>query len=138
VQLAATIGPNTSGLVPSGLTVDELARVAGTTTRNVRAFQTLGLLAGPHLAGRRGYYDDDHVARLRAVLRLQAQGFSLASVGTLFAAAERGETLEQVLGLTPAAVGDTDALYPFDAWSPPLGHLVAVLPSEMLEVPLAS
>ncbi len=81
------------------LTVDELARAAGTTTRQVRALQTQGLLPHPHLVGRTGYYDDDHLDRLRAVLRLQADGFSLASLASLLRAWEANLTLGAVLGL---------------------------------------
>jgi DNA-binding transcriptional MerR regulator len=81
------------------LTVDELARAAGPTTRQVRALQTQGLLPHPHLVGRTGYYDDDHLDRLRAVLRLQADGFSLASLASLLRAWEANLTLGAVLGL---------------------------------------
>jgi DNA-binding transcriptional MerR regulator len=87
-------------------TVDELARAAGTTTRQVRALQTQGLLPHPDLVGRTGYYDAGHLERLRAILRLQAEGFSLAALGVLLAAWEAGTSLTQVLGLgsTPGAV----------------------------------
>ena len=83
----------------SRLTVDELARAAGTTTRQVRALQTRGLLPHPELAGRTGYYDTDHLDRLRAILRLQAGGFSLAALETLMQAWSARMTLDQVLGL---------------------------------------
>ena len=83
----------------SRLTVDELARAAGTTTRQVRALQTRGLLPHPELVGRTGYYDLDHLDRLRAILRLQAGGFSLAALETLMQAWSAGMTLGQVLGL---------------------------------------
>ena len=83
----------------SRLTVDELARAASTTTRQVRALQTRGLLPHPELVGRTGYYDLDHLDRLRAILRLQAGGFSLAALETLMQAWSAGMTLGQVLGL---------------------------------------
>ncbi len=82
-------------------TVDELARAAGTTTRQVRALQTRGLLARPGLVGRTGYYDAGHLDRLRAILRLQADGFSLAALATLLQAWDAGMTLAEVLGLRP-------------------------------------
>ena len=90
------------------LTVDQVARLAGTTTRNVRAFQTLGLLPRPALNGRTGLYRQEHLDRLRAILRLQGAGFSLGAVGALFAAWEQGLTLAQVLGL-PAPSAPADA-----------------------------
>jgi DNA-binding transcriptional MerR regulator len=83
------------------LTIDELARAAGTTTRQVRALQTQGLLPHPDLVGRTGYYDGDHLERLRAILRLQTHGFSLASLASLLAAWEANLTLGEVLGLRP-------------------------------------
>src|ERR1700691_1813544 len=84
---------------PGRWTVDELARAAGTTTRQVRALQTQGLLPRPDLVGRTGYYDAGHLERLRAILRLQADGFSLAALGTLLRAWEAGMSLTHVLGL---------------------------------------
>jgi DNA-binding transcriptional MerR regulator len=84
---------------PGRFTVDELARAAGTTTRQVRALQTQGLLPHPDLVGRTGYYDAGHLDRLRAILRLQAEGFSLAALGTLLRSWEAGSTLGEVLGL---------------------------------------
>src|ERR1700678_558259 len=86
------------------LTVDQLARLAGTTTRNVRALQTLGLVPPPELHGRTGLYGREHLDRLRAVLRLQRSGFTLGAVGALFEASARGLTLEQLIGV-PAAPG---------------------------------
>lgn len=102
-------------------TVDELAREVGTTTRQVRALQTQGLLPHPIVVGRTGFYGADHLARLRAILRLQADGFSLASLAALFRAWEAGMTLDQVLGLDapshPVADDDADVF----------GHLVGVV-----------
>jgi DNA-binding transcriptional MerR regulator len=87
------------------LTIDELAAHAGTTTRRVRSFQTLGLLPGPALRGRTGLYGPAHRERLDAVLRLQEQGFSLESIGVLFHALETGASLAEVVGIpSPRAV----------------------------------
>ena len=80
------------------MTIDELARRAGTTTRNVRNYQTLGLLPAPTMAGRVGHYDDGHLARLRLIARLQEQGFSLSAIGSLLQAWEAGRGLAEVLG----------------------------------------
>jgi DNA-binding transcriptional MerR regulator len=81
------------------LTIDQLAAATGTTTRRVRALQTMGLLPGPELRGRTGLYGPAHLARLNAVLRLQDQGFSLESLRVLFAALDAGRTLADVLGV---------------------------------------
>src|ERR1700722_16638649 len=90
------------------LTVDEVARAAGTTTRQVRALQTQGLLPRPDLVGRTGFYGDAHLDRLRAILRLQADGFSLASLATLLGAWDAGMSLGQVLGIGPSPHSDTE------------------------------
>ena len=62
------------------LTVDQLAARVGMTVRNVRAYSARGLLPAPRLVGRTGYYGPQHVARLRMVRDLLAQGYTLAAV----------------------------------------------------------
>lgn len=84
------------------MTIDELARRAGTTTRNVRAYQTRGLIPAPALRGRVGYYDESHLARLRLIDRLQEQGFSLAGIEHLLEAWEEGRSLTDLLGFEEA------------------------------------
>jgi len=91
------------------LTIDELASVAGTTTRRIRSFQTIGLLPHPELRGRTGLYGPPHRARLAAILRLQERGFSLESQGVLFGALEAGRSLAEVLGVSEPAPGDPGA-----------------------------
>ena len=82
--------------------IDELARRAGTTTRNVRAYQTRGLLPSPRMAGRVGYYDEGHLGRLRYIDRLREKGFSLAAIHDLLKAWEQGRSLSDVLGFEEA------------------------------------
>ncbi|MGY4773378.1 MerR family transcriptional regulator [Kribbella sp. CWNU-51] len=66
---------------PDGdLTVDQLAAKVGMTVRNVRAYAGRGLIPPPRLAGRTGYYDQDHVARLTLVRELLGKGYTLAAV----------------------------------------------------------
>jgi DNA-binding transcriptional MerR regulator len=84
------------------MTVDELAREAGTTTRNVRAYQTRGLLQPPRMVGRVGYYDRAHLVRLSYIDRLQERGFSLAAIRDLLAAWDEGKSLHDVLGFEEA------------------------------------
>jgi DNA-binding transcriptional MerR regulator len=55
----------------------ELAAEAGMTTRNVRAYQTRGLIPPAHRVGRRSEYTMRHLDRLRAIHRARAQGASL-------------------------------------------------------------
>lgn len=84
------------------MTIDELARRSGVTTRNIRAHQTRGLLPPPQMSGRVGYYDAGHLARLRYVASLQARGFSLAAIQCLLEAWDEGRELTDVLGFEEA------------------------------------
>jgi DNA-binding transcriptional MerR regulator len=125
-------------------TIDELAGVAGTTSRNLRAFQSRGLLPPPRLVGRTGRYDDDHRRRLEAILRLQRRGYSLAAIADLAAAWDRGASLDDVLGFeTPVSRRrpgrvrrghDPDVIFldEIRQWRVPRGSGLALLPSPVL------
>src|SRR5947209_5281538 len=54
--------------------VDDLARAAGTTVRNVRAYQERGLLDPPRREGRVAYFDDSHLARLKLITSMLDRG----------------------------------------------------------------
>jgi DNA-binding transcriptional MerR regulator len=82
--------------------VDELARAARTTVRNVRAYQDRGLLEPPERRGRAGVYTEGHLARLRIIANLLDRGYTLASMAELFAALERGHDVAQLVGLEQA------------------------------------
>ncbi len=86
----------------AGMTIDELSRRSGVTSRNIRAYQTRGLLPPPRMVGRVGYYDAGHLARLRYVANLQERGFSLAAVQCLLEAWDAGRDLTDVLGFEEA------------------------------------
>lgn len=81
-----------------GMTIDELARLSGCTTRNVRNYQTLGLLPPPTLVGRVGHYGQNHLDRLRLIAHVQGQGFSLAATRRLLQACEEGLSVTDLLG----------------------------------------
>jgi DNA-binding transcriptional MerR regulator len=80
------------------LTIDELARRIGMTVRNIRAHQSRGLLPPPEVRGRTGYYGPDHVARLRLIQELQADGFNLDLIRRLLDGA--GSSSSAVLRFT--------------------------------------
>jgi DNA-binding transcriptional MerR regulator len=82
------------------LTIDELARKAGMTVRNVRSHQSRGLLPAPEVRGRVGYYGPDHLERLELIKELQAQGFNLQGIKQLITGA--GGSSAQVLRFTRA------------------------------------
>ena len=82
------------------MTIDELARRTRLTVRNIRAYQSRGLVPPPELRGRTGYYGDEHVARIELIRELQADGFNLEAIRRLVERAG-GET-EEVLRFTQA------------------------------------
>jgi DNA-binding transcriptional MerR regulator len=84
------------------MTVDEVARRAGTTSRNVRSYQTRGLLPPPTMRGRTGLYGRLHLARLKLISSLQKRGYSLAAIRDLLKAWEKRQTVGEVLGLEQA------------------------------------
>jgi DNA-binding transcriptional MerR regulator len=81
------------------MTIDELAQTTGIPTSTIRLYQSKGLLAAPRKEGRVGFYGPDHLERLRLIVQLQKDGFSLAGIGRLLQAARDGRALEDVLGL---------------------------------------
>lgn len=83
-------------------TIDELAREAGSTVRNVRAYQDRGLLPPPEKRGRTGIYTDVHLARLRIISKLLDRGYTIANIKDLLAAWEEGRDLNDILGLEVA------------------------------------
>jgi DNA-binding transcriptional MerR regulator len=58
-------------------TLEELAEATGMTPRNVRAYQTRGLIPRPIREGRRSVYGPDHVRQITAIQRARAEGASL-------------------------------------------------------------
>ncbi|POR51208.1 MerR family transcriptional regulator [Paraburkholderia eburnea] len=89
----------------SEYTVDELARVANTTVRNVRAYQDRDLLMPPDKRGRVGIYNDSHVARLKLINHLLARGYTLSNIQDLIKAIDDGGDLRSILGLENAIGG---------------------------------
>jgi DNA-binding transcriptional MerR regulator len=84
------------------MTIDALARRAGMTTRNIRAYQTRGILPSPRLVGRVAYYDSGHLARLKYVSQLLRRGFSLSVIHDLLSAHEEGRSVRDLLGFEEA------------------------------------
>jgi DNA-binding transcriptional MerR regulator len=85
------------------LTVDELARRAGTVSSTVRLYQSRGLLPPPTRTGRMAFYGPGHLARMRLIGQLQERGFSLAAIKELVDGWETGRDLADVLGLEQRA-----------------------------------
>jgi DNA-binding transcriptional MerR regulator len=63
-----------------GYTLGEIAAAAGMTARNVRAYQTRGLLPAPSRVGRRSVYHEEHLRRLIAIQRARHGGATLTLI----------------------------------------------------------
>lgn len=82
------------------LTVEQLAAEVGMSVRNIRNHQSRGLLPAPEVRARVGYYNAEHVARLRLILDLQADGFNLTAIERLLSAS--GGSAARLVGLRDA------------------------------------
>ena len=80
--------------------IDDLAARTGMTARNIRAYQSRGLLPPPEVRGRTGFYNADHVARIELIKELQAGGFNLEAIRHLIDGA--GGSAAEVLRFTRA------------------------------------
>lgn len=78
--------------------VDEVARLAGTTVRNVRVYHDRGLLPPPRREGRRAWYGPEHLRRLRLVLSMLGRGYPTAAIRELLEAWEGRKSVGDVLG----------------------------------------
>jgi DNA-binding transcriptional MerR regulator len=82
------------------LTVEQLAYETGMSVRNIRNHQSRGLLPPPEVRARTGYYGPDHVARLRLIQEMQAEGFKLSAISRLIG--EHGADADRFVGLRQA------------------------------------
>jgi DNA-binding transcriptional MerR regulator len=82
------------------LTVEQLAYETGMSVRNIRNHQSRGLLPPPEVRARIGYYGPQHVARLRLIQEMQAEGFKLSAISRLIG--EHGEDADRFVGLRQA------------------------------------
>jgi len=82
------------------LTVEQLAYETGMSVRNIRNHQSRGLLPPPEVRARTGYYGSEHVARLRLIQEMQAEGFKLSAISRLIG--EHGADADRFVGLRQA------------------------------------
>lgn len=103
--------------------LDDLARAAGMTTRNVRAYQERGLFPPPRRAGRTNVYDETHLARLRLIARLLERGYTVAHIADFIRTWEGGHDLGQTLGLEAALLAPASGELPEELSEAELGEL---------------
>lgn len=92
--------------------IDDLARLAGTTTRNIRVYRDRGLLPPPLRVGRIALFNDTHLTRLRLITSMLDRGYNIAHVREMLSAWEQGKNLGDVLGLETAIAGTWTAEKP--------------------------
>jgi DNA-binding transcriptional MerR regulator len=106
----AAPAPPPEGGSSADLTIEQLAAEVGMSVRNIRNHHSRGLLPAPEVRARVGYYGSEHVARLRLILDLQADGFNLAAIERLMNAP--GGSAARLLGLRNAMTA------PFESETP--------------------
>lgn len=109
-RLRVVDGEDSAAAPPQQLTIDELGRETGMTVRTIRSHQARELLPPPEVRERVGYYGPEHVARLKLIQELQAEGFNLRGIKRLLAAT--GGPAQQLLDVGEAVRA------PFAAESP--------------------
>ncbi|WP_237707870.1 MerR family transcriptional regulator [Hoyosella subflava] len=77
--------------------IDDLARAAGISVRNVRVYQDRGLLPPPRKEGRTGWYNESHLSRLRLIIRMLERGYTFATISELLLASQQGMSVEDIL-----------------------------------------
>ncbi len=85
--------------------IEELARLAGTTTRNIRVYRDRGLLHPPLRVGRIALFNDTHLTRLRLITSMLDRGYNIAHVHEMLSAWEQGKDIGDMLGLESAIAG---------------------------------
>lgn len=82
--------------------IEDLARIAKTTVRNIRAYQDRGIVPPPERRGRAAIYGEAHLSRLRIIGQLLQRGYTLSSIGELIDAWFKGQDLAGLIGLETA------------------------------------
>lgn len=82
--------------------IDDLARAAGTSVRNVRVYQDRGILPAPLREGRVAIYTEAHLGRLRLIMQMLGRGYAFAQIKEMIDAWEAGRDLADLLGLEEA------------------------------------
>jgi len=75
----------------AGVSASDRRVAPAVDVRTVRWYTSSGLLPAPARAGRRAQYEADHLLRLVAIRRLQADGWTLSGIQRLLADADAGQ-----------------------------------------------
>lgn len=83
--------------------IDDLVRLTGVTSRNIRAYQERGLLPKPTRSGRVAVYDENHRWTLEMIAFLLQKGYSIAHISDFMDGFDRNLNLADILGLRDLA-----------------------------------
>ena len=86
--------------------LDDLARISGVSSRNIRAYRERGLLDPPRRQGRSAFYDDYHLSQLKTINQLLRKGYNSAHIAEFFARMREGHDLAAILGVQQAILGN--------------------------------
>ena len=89
-------------VIAMDMTIDELARRVDMTARNIREWQTNGLVPPPQRRGRVGIYNDDHISHIDRIKSRRAQGFPLDVIRRVLD--QSGESAPELRRLTSQAL----------------------------------
>ncbi|MCL2419278.1 MAG: MerR family transcriptional regulator [Conexibacteraceae bacterium] len=79
------------------LTIEQFAAETGMSQSNIRSYRSRHLIQAPVIRDGVGYYGDEHIARVRRIVELQAQGLKLSEIEQLLAG--RRPSVEQLAEL---------------------------------------
>ena len=108
VSACEVAAPRTRSVWCAGLAeyrLDDLARISGVSSRNIRAYRERGLLDPPRRQGRSAFYDDYHLSQLKTINQLLRKGFNSAHIAEFFARMREGHDLAAILGVQQAILG---------------------------------
>lgn len=95
-------GMNLSDNGKTEYTVEQLSIAANLSVRTIRNYQDKDLLEAPTLKGRKGFYSNKHLARLKLISNLIHRGFSVNAIREMLDALEEGVGLDEFLGVESA------------------------------------
>lgn len=95
-------------VIGKGLQRAELARRTGCNLETIRYYEKIGMLpAPPRTAAGYRVYDEDHVSRLRFILRARELGFSIEEIRGLLTLVDGGtQTCAEVKAMTERHLAD--------------------------------
>lgn len=82
---------------PGEMSVEDLSERTGVSVRNIRAYQTAGLVPSPRLQGRVGFYNHEHLGKLELIRDLRQQGFRLEAIKSMLDKTPEGAWTEYSL-----------------------------------------